>query len=90
MIVSVWLLQKDLERVCRLRVSNTISSRTLSQRLSGSLNQDFHFEPGTGAVYTTPLRTGGSYGNILSFADDGDILAGGLFGIKRGNIGQDN
>jgi len=86
MIVTVWLLQKDLKRVCRLRVSNTISSRTLSQRLSGSLNQ----EPGTGTAYNTPLRTGGSYGNIISFADDGDILAGGLFGIKRGDIGQDN
>ena len=32
----------------------------------------------------------GSYGNIISFAPDGDILAGGLFGIKRWNIGQDN
>ena len=32
----------------------------------------------------------GSYGNIISFAADGDILAGGLFGIKRWNIGQDN
>ncbi len=32
----------------------------------------------------------GSYGNIISFADDGDILAGGLFGIKRWNIGQDS
>ena len=32
----------------------------------------------------------GSYGNIIGFADDGDILAGGLFGIKRWNIGQDN
>jgi hypothetical protein len=31
----------------------------------------------------------GSYGNIISFAEDGDILAGGLFGIKRWNIGQD-
>ena len=31
----------------------------------------------------------GSYGNIISFAADGDILAGGLFGIKRWNIGQD-
>jgi hypothetical protein len=32
----------------------------------------------------------GSYGNIISFAADGDMLAGGLFGIKRWNIGQDN
>jgi hypothetical protein len=32
----------------------------------------------------------GSYGNIIGFTDDGDILAGGLFGIKRWNIGQDN
>jgi hypothetical protein len=32
----------------------------------------------------------GSYGNIISFAEDGDMLAGGLFGIKRWNIGQDN
>jgi hypothetical protein len=32
----------------------------------------------------------GSYGNIIGFAGDGDILAGGLFGIKRWNIGQDN
>jgi hypothetical protein len=31
----------------------------------------------------------GSYGNIISFAEDGDMLAGGLFGIKRWNIGQD-
>ena len=31
----------------------------------------------------------GSYGNIISFAPDGDMLAGGLFGIKRWNIGQD-
>ena len=31
----------------------------------------------------------GSYGNIISFAADGDMLAGGLFGIKRWNIGQD-
>ena len=31
----------------------------------------------------------GSYGNIIGFTDDGDILAGGLFGIKRWNIGQD-
>jgi hypothetical protein len=31
----------------------------------------------------------GSYGNIIGFASDGDILAGGLFGIKRWNIGQD-
>ncbi len=32
----------------------------------------------------------GSYGNIISFAPDGDMLAGGLFGLKRWNIGQDN
>jgi hypothetical protein len=32
----------------------------------------------------------GSYGNIISFAADGDMLAGGLFGLKRWNIGQDN
>jgi hypothetical protein len=31
----------------------------------------------------------GSYGNIISFAADGDMLAGGLFGLKRYNIGQD-
>lgn len=31
----------------------------------------------------------GSYGNIISFAPDGDMLAGGLFGVKRWNIGQD-
>jgi hypothetical protein len=28
--------------------------------------------------------------NIIGFTDDGDILAGGLFGIKRWNIGKDN
>jgi hypothetical protein len=31
----------------------------------------------------------GAYGNIISFAPDGDMLAGGLFGLKRWNIGQD-
>ncbi len=31
----------------------------------------------------------GSYGNIIGFASNGDILAGGLFGIKRWKIGQD-
>jgi hypothetical protein len=28
----------------------------------------------------------GSYGNIIGFAADGDILVAGLFGIKRWNI----
>jgi hypothetical protein len=44
------------------------------------------------AVWRMPTDSAvwGSYGNIISFASDGDILAGGLFGIKRWNMGQDD